>query len=86
MGPSIKVVPRYWTHVAGFWTVRWPQTGAETTKHLKVECVSALKGLALPGASHSDEIALVGSRCLRSTLAAAPVLFALAVVTVTEYT
>jgi hypothetical protein len=33
----------------------------------KAECVHALKvkGLALPRASHSGEIALVGSRCLR---------------------
>jgi hypothetical protein len=36
----------------------------------------ALKGLALPRASHSSEIALAGSCRLRSTLAAAPVLFA----------
>ncbi len=34
----------------------------------------ALKGLALPRASHSGEIALSGSRRLCSTLAAAPVL------------
>jgi hypothetical protein len=40
----------------------------------KALCVHAQKGLALPCASHSGEIALVGSRCLRSTLAAAPVL------------
>ena len=39
------------------------------------ECMDALKGLALPRASHSGEIALAGSRCLRFTLAAAPVLF-----------
>jgi hypothetical protein len=38
--------------------------------------VHALKGLALPRASHSGEIALAGLCCLRSTLAAAPVLFA----------
>ena len=42
-----------------------------------------LKGLALPRASHSGEIALAGSSRLRSTLAAAPVLFAHAVVTET---
>ena len=36
-------------------------------------CVHALKGVALPRASHSGEITLTGSRCLRSTLAAAPV-------------
>jgi hypothetical protein len=36
----------------------------------------ALKELALPRASHSGEIALAGSRLLRATLAAAPVLFA----------
>jgi hypothetical protein len=44
-------------------------------------CVHILKGLALPRVSHSGEIALSGSRCLCSTLAAAPVLFAHAVVT-----
>ncbi len=45
------------------------------------QCVHALKGLALLRASHSGEIALVGSRRLRSTLVAAPVLFAHAIVT-----
>ena len=46
-------------------------------------CVRTLKGLALPCASHSDKIALSGSRHLRSTLAgAAPVLLAHAIVTV----
>ncbi len=44
-------------------------------------CVHVLNGLVLPRASHSGEIALAGSRRLRSTLAAAPVLFAHAVVT-----
>ena len=34
------------------------------------------KGLALPRASHSREIALAGSRRLRFTLVALPVLFA----------
>ncbi len=48
---------------------------ADTTKLPKLECVHTLKGLALPRASHSGEIALAGSRRLRSTLAAAPVLF-----------
>jgi hypothetical protein len=38
--------------------------------------VSARKGQALPCASHSSEIALAGSRRMRSTLAVAPVLFA----------
>ncbi len=47
-------------------------------------CVRALKGLALPRVSHSGEIALTGSRRLRFTLAAAPVLFAHAVVTVAK--
>ena len=41
----------------------------------------ALKGLALLCASHSGEIALSGSRRLRSTRVAAPVFFAHAVVT-----
>ncbi len=45
--------------------------------------VHALEGLALC-ASHSGEIALVGSRHLRATLVAAPVLFAHAAVTVVE--
>ncbi len=44
--------------------------------------VKALKELALPRATHSGEITLVGSRRLRSTLAAAPVLFAHTFVTV----
>jgi hypothetical protein len=47
-------------------------------------CVRAVKGLALPRASHPGEIALSGSRHLRSTLAVAPVLFAHAVVTVAK--
>ena len=48
-------------------------------------CVHALKGLALPRASHSGEIApAAGSRRLRSTLAAAPFLFAHAVATETK--
>ena len=42
----------------------------------------ALKGLALPRASHSGKIALAGSRRLLATLGAAPVLFAHAVVAV----
>jgi large subunit ribosomal protein L20 len=46
--------------------------------------VRALKGLALPRASHSSEITLAGSRRLRSTLAAAPVFSAHAVVTVAK--
>jgi hypothetical protein len=46
--------------------------------------VHALKGQTLPRASHSGEIALVGSHRLRSTLAAAPVLFAHDVVTVAK--
>ncbi len=50
---------------------------------MQAECV-ALKGLALPRASHSSEIALAGSRRLRSTLAAAPVLLARAVLTVVK--
>ena len=45
------------------------------------ECGRALKGLALPRASHSGEIA---DMALRSSLAAAPVLFAHAVVTVAK--
>ena len=36
----------------------------------QAECVRALKGLALPRASHSGDIALSGSRRLRSSLAA----------------
>ena len=50
----------------------------------QAECVRALKGLALPRAHHSGEIALAGSRGLHSTLAAAPVLFAHAAVTVAK--
>jgi hypothetical protein len=44
----------------------------------------ALNGLALLCACHSSEIALAGSRRLRSTLAAAPVLLAHAVITATK--
>jgi hypothetical protein len=47
----------------------------------KSKSVHTLKGLALPRPCQSGEIALAGSRRLRSTLAAAPVLFAHAVVT-----
>ena len=46
-----------------------------STKFSKAECVRARKGLALPRASHSSEITLVGSCCLHSTLAAVPVRF-----------
>ena len=53
-----------------------------STELLKEECV--LKRLALPRANYSGEIALVGSRHLRFTLAAAPVHFAHTVVTVTK--
>ncbi len=45
----------------------------------------ALKGLALPRKSHSGEIALAGSHRLRSTLAAAPVLFVHAVITAAKH-
>ncbi len=48
--------------------------------------VHALNGLALPTARHARQIALTGSRRLRSTLAAAPALFAHAVVTVATIT
>ena len=48
----------------------------------QAESVRALEGLALPRASYSGEIALSSSRRLHSTLAAAPVLLAHAVVTV----
>jgi hypothetical protein len=47
----------------------------------KAECVHTLKGLALPRACHSGEIALASSRRLHSTLKEAPVLFAHGVVT-----
>jgi hypothetical protein len=43
---------------------------------------AVLKGLALPHASHADEIARSGSRRLCSTLAAVLVLFAYTVATV----
>ncbi len=48
------------------------------------ECVHAPKNLALPRVIHSGEIALLGSRRLRSMLAAALVLFVLAVVIVSK--
>ncbi len=52
-----------------------------STKLSKPECVHALKGLALPRASHSGEIVIACSRRPRCTLAKAPVFFAHAVVT-----
>jgi hypothetical protein len=55
--------------------------GGYSNYFTKSKSVHTLKGLALPRASHSGEIALAGSRRLHSTLAAAPVLFAYAVVT-----
>ncbi len=55
--------------------------GADSTKLPKLECVHALKGLALPRASYSDEIVLADSRRLHFTLAAVPVLFVHAAVT-----
>jgi hypothetical protein len=55
--------------------------GGYSTYFAKSKSVHMLKGLALPRACHSGEIALAGSRRLHSTLAAAPVLFAHAVVT-----
>ncbi len=57
---------------------------ADFPKLSDVECVHALKGMGLPRSSHSSEIALAGSRRLRSTLAAAPVCFAHALVTVAQ--
>ena len=61
---------------------REPETrGDNFTNVSKAECVHALKGLTLLRASHSSEIALAGSRRLRFMLAAAPVLFAHAIVT-----
>ena len=48
----------------------------------KAECVHALKGLALPRASHSSEIALAGSLHMHSKLAIARVLLTHAAVTV----
>jgi hypothetical protein len=57
---------------------RW---GGYSTHFTKSKSVQTLKGLALPRACHSGEIALAGSRRLHFTLAAVPVLFAHAVVT-----
>ncbi len=54
--------------------------GGYSTYFTKSKSVHALKGLALPRACHSGEIALAGSRRLHSALAAAPVFFAHAVV------
>jgi hypothetical protein len=48
--------------------------------NIRKQSVRMLKGLVLPRGSHSGEITLAGSRRLRFTLAAAPVLFAHAVV------
>ncbi len=49
---------------------------ADSAKLMIAKCAHVLKGLALPRASHSGEIALSASRRLRSTLAAVPALFA----------
>ena len=57
---------------------------ADSTKLPELESMHALKVLVLPRASRSGEIALAGSRRLRSTLGAAPVLFAHVVVTVAK--
>ena len=69
------------TPVAGKTNTLWMRAFGDSTKHTKADCVHALKGLVLPRASHSCEIALVGSSRLRCTLAVAPALFAHAVVT-----
>ncbi len=50
----------------------------------KADRVPVRKGLALPRASHSGEIAQLGSRHLHSAIVAAQVLFAHAVVTEIE--
>ena len=50
----------------------------------KAKCENARKELALPRASHSGEIALTGSRRMRSTLPAALILLVHAVVTVAK--
>ena len=49
---------------------------ADSTKLPELERELALKGRVQPRASHCGEIALAGSRRLRSTLVALPVLFA----------
>ncbi len=49
-----------------------------------VLCVHALKVLALLRVSHFSEVALAGSRRLRPTFAAASVLFAHTVVTLSK--
>ena len=54
---------------------------ARGTYFTKSKSVHTLKGLALPRASRSGEIALASSRRLHSTLAVAPVLFTHAVAT-----
>ncbi len=48
---------------------------------MRTTVTACAKALALPRSSHSGEIALADSHQLSSTLAAAPVLFAHAVVT-----
>ncbi len=58
-----------------------PTRAGDFTYFTKSKSAHTLIGLALPRACHSSEIALAGSRRLHSTLAAAPVLFAHAVVT-----
>ena len=53
----------------------FPLVGCQSSKHTKAECVHALKGLTLPWASHSGEIALLGVCCLHSAVAIAITLF-----------
>ncbi len=62
--------------------VQWKVKKANNTRDRDQPILAAVssEGLALPRVSHSGEIALAGSRRLRSTLAVAPVLFAHAVV------
>ena len=92
--PAIFCFQYYWVNVfvlvlifsvsvwngAGYYIEVRPK-GGYSTYFTKSKSVHTLKRLALPRACHSGGIALAGSRHLRSTLAAAPVLFAHAVVT-----
>ena len=56
----------------------------DSTKVFKAVWVHALKGLALPRVSHSDEIAMSDLRRVCSMLVVDPVIFAHDVVTVSK--
>ena len=70
---------------SGIWRLAFVREASYRSGDVRRQSVCAhTQGLALPRASHPGEIALSGSRRLRPVLAAAPVLFAHAIVTVAK--